>query len=70
MILWVGDFNSHHPLWNPVQSHAHDTSGDDIIEAAVDLKLELLLPPGTVTYPAAKTTIDLIWGNPVAAAGL
>jgi hypothetical protein len=28
--------------------------------------LNLLLPPGTVTYPRSKTTIDLVWGNDTA----
>ena len=28
-----------------------------------ELELTLLLPPGTVTYPNAGTTIDLIWGS-------
>jgi endonuclease/exonuclease/phosphatase family metal-dependent hydrolase len=70
MILLTGDFNCHHPLWNPIHYLAHDKAGDELVEAVSDLKLELLLPPGTVTYPQAKTAIDLVWGNVNAALGL
>ena len=67
VVLLAGDFNCHHPLWNPRHRLAHDEAGDELIEAASDLKLELLLLPGTVTYPQAKTAIDLVWGNDNAA---
>ena len=70
IILLTGDFNCHHPLWNPRHHSAHDATGDELVEAISDLKLELLLPPGTVTYPQAKTAIDLVWGNANAARGL
>ena len=59
----AGDFNSHHPVWNPQHYTRHDPSGDDVIDLARDLQLSLLLPPGTVTFPNAGTTIDLIWAT-------
>ena len=62
-IIVAGDFNSHHPAWNPQHYTRHDSSGDELIDLAVDLQLSLLLPPGTVTFPNAGTTIDLIWGS-------
>jgi hypothetical protein len=63
-ILINGDFNLHHPLWNPVQYHRHDEVADILIDAMSIINLNLLLPPGTVTFPNAGTTIDLVWGNP------
>ena len=34
-----------------------------VINPALDLQLSLLLPPGTVTFSNAGTTIDLIWAT-------
>ena len=62
-ILIAGDFNSHHPLWNPNEYTRHDEEADSLIEMMIELELNLLLPPGTITYPQAGTAIDLIWGN-------
>ena len=58
-----GDFNRHHPMWNPINYQRHEESASEIIDLAAGLNLELLIPPGTVTYPTAKTAIDLVWGN-------
>ena len=63
MVLLAGDFNCHHPLWNPRHYLVQDEAGDELVESVSDLNLELLLPPGTITYPHAKTAIDLVWGN-------
>jgi ribonuclease HI len=63
LIILAGDFNSHHPLWNPPGYLRHDAEGDALIDLAAALGLTLMLPPGTVTYPNAGTTIDLVWGN-------
>jgi Endonuclease-reverse transcriptase len=70
LILIGGDFNLHHPLWNPTSYHGHDDEADILIDALTHLNLSLLLPPGTITYPNAKTTIDLVWGNKKAAQNL
>ena len=61
-IIIAGDFNCHHPLWNPPSYIRHDSVADELVELAADLSLNLLLPPGTITYPHSETTIDLVWG--------
>jgi len=62
-IIMAGDFNCHHPMWNPPQYRRHDEEADKLVDLATDLSLTLLIPPGTVTFPAAKTAIDLVWAN-------
>jgi Reverse transcriptase (RNA-dependent DNA polymerase)/Endonuclease-reverse transcriptase len=63
MIILAGDFNCHHPLWNPPAYLRHDEAGDQLTQLAAQLGLNLLIPPGTITYPTANTAIDLVWGN-------
>ena len=63
LIIVAGDFNLHHPLWNPQRYSRHDDEADELVDFAASLGLSLLLPSGTVTYPTADTTIDLVWGN-------
>ena len=41
----------------------HDEEADALVEMMSDLELNLLLPPGTITYPRSGTAIDLVWGN-------
>ena len=65
LIVLAGDFNSHHPLWNPSGYLRHDAEGDALIDLAAMLGLSPLLPPGTITYPSAGTAIDLVWGRDV-----
>ena len=62
-IIIAGDFNVHHPVWNPEGYTRHDEEADALIEMMAELNLNLLLPPGTITYPNAKTTIDLVWAD-------
>ena len=62
-IILAGDFNCHHPMWNPLNYLRHDLEADHLVDLAMDLGLSLLIPPGTVTYPRAQTAIDLVWGN-------
>ena len=63
LIIVAGDFNLHHPLWNPRGYFRHDEEADALIDLVASLGLNLLLPPETITYPNAGTTIDLVWGN-------
>ena len=63
MVIVGGDFNSHHPVWNPLSYTRHDEDANALVDMMAELDLQLLLPPGTVTYPNAGTTIDLIWGS-------
>jgi len=65
-IVMGGDFNCHHPLWNRPEYDRHDDEADRLIDLAASLDLKLMLPPGTVTYPNAGTSIDLTWGNETA----
>ena len=65
----VGDFNLHHPMWaRPDYDHRHEEA-DDLIRVAEDHGLELLTPPGTITYEkhtgrgSQQTTIDLAWAT-------
>jgi len=62
-IIICGDFNLHHPLWNPTSYKVHDKQADELIDLMADHGLKLLLPPGTITFPRAETAIDLVWGN-------
>jgi len=62
-IIIGGDFNLHHPLWNPEGYLQQDDEAETLIDMMTDMNLNLLLPPGTITFPDADTTIDLVWGN-------
>jgi len=66
-IVIVGDFNLHHPLWNPRSYPKHDPLADELVDLMLHANMNLLLPPGTITYPtdnqAGGTAIDLVWGN-------
>ena len=66
LMIMAGDFNCHHPLWNPPQYTRHDEEGDNLVELAADAGLSLLIPPGTITFPNAETAIDLVWANQTA----
>ena len=50
-ILLLGDFNLHHPLWNPTAYTKHDPQSDVLVQIAIEQEFALLIPPGTVTYP-------------------
>lgn len=63
IIIIGGDFNLHHPIWNPEGYTYHDKEADALVEMMTELELSLLLPPGTITYPNDGTIIDLIWGS-------
>ena len=63
LIIIGGDFNTHHPLWNPKEYTRHDEDADTLVNMMMELELTQLLPPGTITYTNADTVIDLVWGN-------
>ena len=60
-IIIGGDFNLHHPLWNPPNYHSHDPEADTLIDIMGQTRLKLILPLGTITFPRAKTAIDFVW---------
>ena len=66
-MLWLGDFNRHHPLWE-LDQNQHLNSTEDNIQPLLDLihiyNMELILPPGTPTYETVTsnwTRPDNVW---------
>jgi len=59
----VGDFNLHHPLWAGEDYHHQHAEADELIEIVEENSLQLLLPPGTITYRAraAESTLNLVF---------
>ena len=54
-LLWVGDFNRHHPYWdNPADNRLFTNeaieAAEKLIEAVADAGLEIALPRGTPTH--------------------
>ena len=50
-ITMVGDFNLHHPLWNPSDYETHDHEAEELIDLMATNGLNLILPAGTITFP-------------------
>ena len=68
-MLWLGDFNRHHPLWEP-DSNRHLYNSADMINPLLDIITEnnmiLALPPEIPTYETATsswTRPDNVWRN-------
>jgi hypothetical protein len=64
-IIIAGDFNLHHPIWNPSNYAKYESQADELIEMMADHSMRLIIPPGTITYPAkgprsSGTAIDLV----------
>ena len=59
-IVVMSDFTLHHSLWNPPQYHIRDPQADELIEGMIQQGMQLMIPPGTITFPIAKTAIDLV----------
>ncbi|GAA5962466.1 hypothetical protein JCM10213_005124, partial [Rhodosporidiobolus nylandii] len=59
-----GDFNAHHPLWDPSRAYA-TAEASAIADLLRREAPEMLLPPGTVTRYGTRsgTAIDLVAGN-------
>ena len=62
-IIIAGDFNLHHPLWNSTNDQTQNPEADTLIDIMSQARLKPMLPAGTITFPRAKTAIDLVWGN-------
>jgi hypothetical protein len=62
-IIIAGDFNLHHPIWNPPNRQDCDPEAEVLIDIMAQLQLKPVLPAGTITFIPAKTAIDLVWGN-------
>ncbi|KNZ77678.1 hypothetical protein J132_04497 [Termitomyces sp. J132] len=66
-MVWLGDFNRHHPLWEPVDN-CHLLTPRDFIQPLLDLlsdyDMELALPPGIPTLQTSAnrwTRPDDVW---------
>jgi hypothetical protein len=51
-VIWVGDFNKHHPLWTGPDhpERCHCSHADLLIHLIIEHDLEPALLPGTYTY--------------------
>ncbi|XP_045127737.1 uncharacterized protein LOC123514153 [Portunus trituberculatus] len=69
-VLIMGDFNAHHTCWEPdLPPHHHNTSGNTLFQALLDLThVSLLSPPGLATrfhpHTGAASVLDLFLGDP------
>ena len=68
-MLWCGDFNRHHPLWE-TDTNRHLYNSPRMIEPLIDLitthDMSMALPPDTPTYETAISTWtrpDNVWRN-------
>lgn len=61
----VGDFNLHHPIWGGTQCLERHKMADDLLQIINEAGLQLLTPPGEVTWEArgATSTIDLAFST-------
>lgn len=63
--IMLGDFNLHHPYWGGQRCFSRHAMADQLIQLVTDSRLDLLLPPGTITRQmnAQQTTIDLVFAD-------
>ena len=59
-VIWLGDFNRHHPYWDSLEDTRLFTSeatemAEKLIEAMADMGLELVLPSGLLTHKHSIT---------------
>lgn len=59
-MIWLGDFNRHHPLWDELRNehlftHANLNAAEQLIELAAQYDMEMALPPGIPTLKAFST---------------
>ena len=66
----VGDFNLHHPMWSGVAMPTQHALADDLIDIALQADLELVLPPGSITWRLRQSmsTLDLAFATSSTAA--
>jgi hypothetical protein len=64
--LVVGDFNLHHPWWGGARCLTRHRMADDLVGFVKEAGLQLLTPPGTITWEArgAASTVDLTFASP------
>ncbi len=54
-IIWLSNFNRHHPAWDSLEDHRLFTNeameaAEKLIEAVADAGLDMVLPSGTPTH--------------------
>jgi hypothetical protein len=59
-IIWLGDFNRHHPLWDSLEdtrlfTNEATEAAEKLIEVIADVGLELALPSGILTHEHSIT---------------
>jgi len=64
-VLWVGDFNRHHPYWDDPRNDRLFTNeataaAEKLIEAIADAGLDLALPSGTPTH---RHNVSKLWSR-------
>jgi len=63
-MIWIGNFNLHHPLWDKAQNahlftRANLKKTQYLINAATDLDLQMALPKGIPSLCALSTSFSL-----------
>ena len=53
--ILLGDFNLHHPMWGGVLLPTQHALSDDLIDITLRTSLQLILPPGSITWHARQT---------------
>ncbi|KAL7277809.1 hypothetical protein ACG7TL_002174 [Trametes sanguinea] len=59
-LIWLGDFNRHHPLWDEARNHhlftpASLERAQVLLDKVVALGMEMVLPAGTPTLEASRS---------------
>ena len=64
-VLWVGDFNRHHPYWDDPHddrlfTNKATAAAEKLIEAITDVGLDLALPSSTLTH---RHNVSKLWSR-------
>jgi hypothetical protein len=60
-----GDFNLHHPLWEPHQKNQRHISeaAQFLVDWMADMELDMANEPGMFTWPSSSSVLDLVISN-------
>jgi exonuclease III len=63
--ILLGDFNLHHPMWGGHIALDQHWAADSLINITSRAHMELILPPGTITWetPRSCQTLDLVFAT-------
>ncbi|GAA5992845.1 hypothetical protein JCM11641_005553 [Rhodosporidiobolus odoratus] len=66
-VLVAGDFNLHHPLWEPSRPAAPTEAANTAVQVLADANLSLAIPPDTPTFfphnGQGASTLDLVFAD-------